>query len=437
MISERIERLVVRAFALSVVALCAAWALLLPAGHQYDEPQHADLAAYIAAHGSIPAVGDPALVPTTCESPRGPCQGTYASLPPASPLLQAALLKIARTLTGRPFSQLLFAARLVGVLSIGGFVLALHMVLREVLVSPAARLTAVIVSGLIPQVTYIGAYVNDDAFALFAGTLFLYRSLLVLRDGLGLRSAIVTGILAGVVALTRLGYLVDFMAFGICIAASIAMSPSTTTRLVRWLAVAIVAAAVVAGWFFVRNIVLYGDAGGLATIYADFRRIAPDYSLGTLAGQGHGFGYLLTDTPFLIRLFISFWASFNWVGAPYRLMPPAVYGGILVLCVLASAIAALRALHAWKRVPQRVPAVAAWLALAVPLVASIALTAWNAVYNGFQPQGRYLFPGLPFAAAVIGLGLAGSARSRCATAVPAASGLVMLTMNIYCLLLVT
>lgn len=437
MISERLERTVGRVFAFVVVSICFAWAVLLPAGHQYDEPQHFDLAAYIAAHGSLPTYGAAGLIPTTCESPRGPCEGNYASLPPASPLLQAGFLKIAQIITGRPFSQLLLAARLVGVLSIGGFVLALHPLLREVLTAPAARLTALVVAGLIPQVSYIGAYVNDDALALFAGTLLLYRCLLVLRVGLDARSATLTGVVAGFVMLTRLGYLVDLAALGISIAASFLLHPGMRTRLARATGVAVVSAVVIAGWFFARNYALYGDLGGLGVIYADFKRVAPDYSLGTLAGQHHGFDYLVLATPFGIRLFVSFWASFNWVNAPYRLLPPPAYLGILVACLLASGVAALRAVHAWKRTKERPRAVAAWLALAVPLVTSLVLSAWNAVYNGFQPQGRYLYPGLPFVAAVFGLGIAGSASGRWAPIAPVAAGLVMLAMNVYALLLIS
>ena len=433
MIPSRIERLLVGIYAAGIFVLVGAWAVLLPYGHQYDEPSHYEVSVFIAEHGSLPLMSQ--MAPTYCGSPHGPCEASYASLPPASPLLQAVFLKVAQVATGRPYADLYLAARLVGVLSIAGFAIALYFVLREVLGSGAAVATGVLAGTLIPQLAYVGGYVNDDALALFAGTLLLQRSLAMLRSAPTWRGTIAIGLIAGVVLLTRLGYAVELGALAVCIGARIAGHREDAVDLLRKTGAIVLLTVAVAGWFYVRNQIVYGDATGVSPIYNDFYRLAPDFKAATIAGQGHGFDYLIVQSSFLLLLFISFWGRFNWADAAYRVLPPAAYAVILVVSLFAIGSTILAAFHGlrnrqglwWRGV--------GWGVLAIPMVGSLALAAWNSVYIDFQPQGRYLYPGLPLVAAIFGLGLAGRATGRWAIAIPAVTGLAMLALNLDALVL--
>jgi hypothetical protein len=167
-----------------------------------------------------------------------------------------------------------------------------------------------------------------------------------------------------------------------------------------------VALAIVAPWS-VRNVVLYGDpfaAQAMLTVVADLARPKSLTS-----------PYFWTIFPsWLSRSFIGVFGWFN------LFLPPWVYVGYWLLGLAGLGGAAL----VWVRheVDRRILLV---LALAA-MLALVVVIQINRLQD--QPQGRYLFPGLPALAALIAVGLEtlpDLRRRRLATALVIVGGLAL------------
>ena len=167
--------------------------------------------------------------------------------------------------------------------------------------------------------------------------------------------------------------------------------------LVRRYAVTYGVAATLAGWWFVRNLVVYGwpDIFGLRRHDA------------VVAGQP------LTAQPFaeaarhfVETAFNSFWAQFGWMGI---LVDSRVYTALTLVCAAAAAglLAALIRVAIRRRTAGPVEVWAVGLLALGAVGVAVGVVAYNLTY--LQPQGRYFFATLP----TIGLALAGGLREIC------------------------
>ncbi len=145
-----------------------------------------------------------------------------------------------------------------------------------------------------------------------------------------------------------------------------------------------VAIAALAGWFFARNAVLYGDPLAAAAHRAAFAT--------NRVPEGMVWTYLVGG--FLPQLGTSLVGNFGWLSLA---VPPAVVRGWLALALCAAAGLALgrRGLDA-----RRAPLV---LIAGAPLLVLAQVVQFNADF--FQPQGRYLFPAVASLAALTSAGL--------------------------------
>lgn len=398
------------------------------------------MAKYIAEHGALPIYDvSSGIHHTTCFSPDGPCVGSYASLPPAGPILSAAFMKLQHLLTGQPYDMLLFAARMPSAICVASFVLLLYWISRELVADVRVRLTVLFIGALIPQVTFIGAYVNDDAIGLASGTLLLHRSLVMLRSRFTVGECITLGLSASALALSKLDYYPTLLGFGLLAAGrwAIARKEGEGARFLLKLGTAGVVAMLASGWFFVRNFVLYQDPTGAAVMFRSFKRAAPGYSMQSLAGQGYSFPDVFRSS-WLTESVESFWARFDYMS----LAPPSwVYKAILAVTIVALTGAAVQLasrLGHWRR--ERLNLESRWLgwvSLLLTAMGAVLLSAWTSYANAFQPQGRYMFAGLPGIVMAMAWGLHGwSTHPTYRAMVVSATCLGMVTLNAMCLLVV-
>jgi hypothetical protein len=133
----------------------------------------------------------------------------------------------------------------------------------------------------------------------------------------------------------------------------------------------------ISGWWFWRNIALYGDWSGTQNMVEMMgpRSVAPTLE------------QLLAETPGLMR---SFWGLFGGLSLP---LPPAVYWllNLMLLAGLAGLIVATVTGHRRKlpaALRQSWPVLAGWLVLII-----IGLVQWT--LRTPASQGRLLFPALP------------------------------------------
>ncbi len=252
--------------------------------------------------------------------------------------------------------------------------------------TPTEPLLALIAASLIafnPQFLFISALVSNDALLAALGAAILWWCLASPPSSAAWRWAIGAGALFGLALLTKQSALLfgPLLLWG---AWRIAGGRPGRFALLTfiWGGVALL----IAGWWFGRNALLYGDLFGLAAFRAEF------------AGQPFEWRDPLAWSGALRQLAASFWARFGWMS----LRPPAwtlwLYAA---LCALAVA--------GWlSRLARRPPPDPAWVG---PLVALVMAGAWTltfALAAGLVAwQGRMLFPALAASALLLAAGLLG------------------------------
>ena len=140
---------------------------------------------------------------------------------------------------------------------------------------------------------------------------------------------------------------------------------------------------VIAGWWYLRNLLSVGDLFGLAAFKAEF------------ATQSFDMRSLLAWRGGLWQLFASFWGRFGWmnVAPPWQFSAAYAVGSVVALIGLP--LAAARGIA-----PARALPIALLMVMSLVWIIAFATTAGLVAW-----QGRLLFPALAAIAIVLGIGL--------------------------------
>jgi 4-amino-4-deoxy-L-arabinose transferase-like glycosyltransferase len=293
-------------------------------------------------------------------------------------------------------------ARLITALLMLGAVAFVYLTGRELTGRPTTALLAAALVAFLPQFTFRGATISNDSLVTTLAAATTYFMVRILRRGFTWPVGILASIALAGAYLSKIN--------AICLvpplALTLLMGPGPWSARLRRLSVMGVALALVAPWSL-RNVVLYGDpfaSGAMRTAVAVLVSEKPLTSL-----------YFLTVFPAWIAR--SSVGAFGWLNV---WLPRWAYLSYWLLGV----IGLVGAASVWFRreLDRRIMFVLALTAvLALAVVVHI-----NRTFH--QPQGRYLFPGLPAFAALVAVGLEGlpgCRRWRRATAVGIAGGLAI------------
>lgn len=300
-------------------------------------------------------------------------------------------------------------ARIIGLLFGLGTIMGTWVIARELVVALGARgrglesapILAAGLAALNPMFLFISASINNDTLATLLSTLSLAVTMRGLRTGLSWKSALALGACLGGAALAKSSGLALWVIAPTALGVAALLRRPAGTPIWRALgpaALAVAVAVALAGWFYVRNQALYGDATGTMMM----SRIAgPRDRLPTaleLIGEYEGF----------MRSYIGLFGAVN---VP---LPDAVYAafnGLLVVAgagLMAQAFAwrkAWRELSAAARETSTLPALMLTGAIVVALAALIRWTSLTAA-----SQGRLLFPTLGALSALLATGILTVAR---------------------------
>ena len=258
---------------------------------------------------------------------------------------------------------------------------------------PALRLSVIVFTAFVPMFAFIGSVLNNDNAAVLFSTVGLWWALrLMRRRDLSVRSAVIAGVIAGLGALSKTSALGLIGLFGLAALLAGFRDPEAKIPLGRrgvWVAVLCACAAVVAGWWYVRNVVLYGDVlGWNAFLDVVGRRDVPA-TLAQLWTEREGF----------------VWAYWGVFGTLNLIMPAWVYTA-LNLTVVVAAVGWVWQVICVVRQRCR-PSLAAWRATVLcgvwALVLFISFLRWTSLTPA--SQGRLLFPCIAVIAAFTGYGL--------------------------------
>lgn len=399
------------------------WGRGIPFNEAPDEAEHYMLVQSVAEHGRLPRYGDGPFVVSIMG--RGHQRLADANdrrglnrlvMVPEPVELRIPYIFVPQL----PYALNGWICRLLGGASpaMARFANTLWVALAALLVFSAARAAwparpfAAFVAGMCvalwPQITFVGAYVNDDAFAILAAAALVSACLWCQTGapsrGRALALGGATGLLFAskpyVLALVPLAAL-WFWRWARRQRAGAVNRPA----LRRHLLVAAAVAFLVCGPWLIRNAVLYGgDPSGQSFMRARVREFVQSLPPGILAPHKTLFmkpaGRRPTAADFtgrwLDESITSFWARFGWMNV--RPPQPYVASGLWLAGLTLLASYALSRGRAFTTAP----GLFALPGFALLLLASM----WNSYAMDFQPQGRYLLACVPAALLQITGGIA-------------------------------
>ena len=264
-----------------------------------------------------------------------------------------------------------------------------------------------------PQFLFLSASVNNDnlVIACSAAGVWLLLEMVGRRepvsgefgqtDSLAARQAgprtcqlVLLGLLVGAAALSKLSGLLLAGLAGMALLA-IAWRRRSIRELIRWGLVVAVAAAGVGGWWYGRNLLLYGDPLGLQAMFDILPRRAAPPTLVELLGRAEG-------------VWRSAWAVFGafnigadeWLYGVYTFLCLAGLLGLILgrpLRFFRRKLERKNDRHVSSPDPIQIILLLAWVVLVF-----LALLQWAQMR---YPQGRLLFPALSGAAVLLSIGL--------------------------------
>ncbi|HNT73768.1 MAG TPA: phospholipid carrier-dependent glycosyltransferase [Anaerolineae bacterium] len=273
---------------------------------------------------------------------------------------------------------------------------------------PPLALAAAALVTFNPQFIYTSAAINNDVLAAACGAWVLFDCLGILQAGADRRGRIGLGVAYGCALLAKFHLIVAGALIALTLAWEAWRTPGMpSARAARWLrgmAVVFGIAAALAGWWFARNWLLYGDLTGMNKLN-ELWHGRPAEGNGWAVWQG------------LPYLWASLWGRFGYGQIP---LPSALYTGILAVCLLA--------LVGYMR-PRR-----SGLTLANAFLLIVTMGIFTAVvfyYMLIQPagaMGRFLFPALPAFAVLLVGGVEAWLRAPKATAGSVLGGMFALCL---------
>lgn len=365
------------------------WALQLPVQQAPDEAMRFYVPKYIFATGSLPRGDDPRVIDDIWGF-------SYAFTPYGSSLLSVCFMKITY-LFCQSGTALYIASRMTSVFSGAGTLIFCLKTGRLAFKKPITRWTYAILVGFLPQFVFLSSYLNNDSFAVFTSSAIFYYWLKGLKDGWNVRSCVGLGIWLGFCALSY------YNAYGYILCSMVVFFYSVLRRengkkenwkfLITRGGLIFAIAFAVAGWFFIRNFILYqGDFLGMDAMYACGELHGMEqYRFSnrmTFQRQSVSIFYMLLHTNWVSKTLFSFFAVFGYADIYIGKIFYIVYTGLTAVGVCMG----MRAVFLAKKEKYNKLILAnGLLAMLIPVVLSL----YYSYACDYQAQGRYIMPGLP------------------------------------------
>ena len=364
------------------------WSFSIPFDGAPDEVHKYEVVHFIWKNHRVPTFG-PAADVYIRQAPgtrNGYVYGIAATSPCGAHFLSALLMCL--TFSNAP-EVLLHAARLSSVIYTVAALCFAHGIVRALFGSTVYALGVTALIMLIPQFTYTGAYVGDDAFQIMAVTWGIWATAVGVQEGWTLRNRLIMGLALALVSTGKQNGWAAVFPF-VLFALSSAWRGRWREGLRAWVSMLLPAGLVLGSWF-ARNWILYGDplALGIArSAWQDFvTRLGLEWD--PLVQQRYGFLDLFVRTRWLRMTFESFWGRFFYMNVP---MDPRIY------LVLLGGSACGAAATLWVLFRERGKALPTSLSAKILGCAGVAFvllftaSATTSLYNDYQAQGRYFFP---------------------------------------------
>lgn len=280
-------------------------------------------------------------------------------------------------------------ARWVTVLWGAGAVLLTILIARTVFPDvPAISIGAAALIAFCPMYAYLSGAINNDVPAALAGAAITYACLLTIRDGLTHRKAVVLGVLFGLANLVKFNLIAFYGVIEIALILALLAEANRSAvwrRLLIANGIILVVSAVLCGWWYIRNTMLYGEPTGVIRLTEIWGYREPT----------EGVALSLTELGYA---WTSLWARFGYGQIPVPTIFYLITGALSILGIIGLVVFVLRSPLALK---QRYMLLTLLSAVVISFLVLY-------IYLVIQPagaMGRFVFPGLPAFAVLIASGL--------------------------------
>lgn len=324
---------------------------------------------------------------------------SYAFMPILSYIFSAIFMRLLDTFSNS-FSSLVTYARLVSVLSITVYAF-FCIKISEKLFNGIYRWLFIVLSILLPQLLYLGSYINNDSMALLSISIIIFSWIIGLEEKWNWKSCILLGIGIGICSMAyynAYGYILTsvILYFYTCFKKKINIKEFFK----KGITIAGIA-ILIGGWWFIRSFILYdGDIFAIKTQ----REFGQKYAIEELkpsnrttpANQGEKLLHMLTKRGWIDITTKSFIGYFGWMSV---LMNPLIYNiyitigiigilGIVIGCIMNLKNKKKDNLENEVKFNEKILK----LIFIVNIFITILLSIYYSYNMDYQPQGRYLMP---------------------------------------------
>lgn len=382
-INEKVFKVILVIF---VFVLCLAWAIAQPYNSAPDEEMKYDVCRYLVEHGKLPHGGD--------ESIRNPIWGiSYAFTPILSYMISAVFMKIAMIFTTNEFA-IVVAARLVSVICMT-LLSIVCMKISEKLFKGTYKWLFTILVIFLPQMIFLGSYINNDSLALLSIGIIVYAWILGLERKWDIKSCILLAVGIGICALSyynAYGYIL--CSIFIYLITAIKDKKPIKEILLKGLIIFAIAFAI-AGWWFIRNFIIYdGDFLGMSTSNEYAEMYAMDAykpsKIQNPVNRGVSLYQMLVRENWIRTTILSFIGLFGYMSIIMNRLIYWVYlalfiaGGIGTLILFKDFI--------FNKEKKDEKSIIFNVIFIICMVIPWGLSIYYSYFSDFEPQGRYIMP---------------------------------------------
>lgn len=275
-----------------------------------------------------------------------------------------------------------YLLRGVGILLGGVTVAAVYGAALELSARPRVALVAAALTAFNPMFLFIAASANNDNLVTALNSVILWQTLVMLRRGLGWQRSLALALLIALASLSKLSGLVLVPVVALA-GLWVAIQRRDLRGLLTLAGLMAGLWALLAGWWYLRNLTLYSELFGTAMMAAVAGPRLTPFTLNTLIEEFEGFR-------------VGYW---GWFGA-VNITAGALYYRVMDVVVLFGTVGV--AVAAWRSRSDRLQ-LARLTALALTLlVGAVALVQWTAIT--YASQGRLLFPYVAATSPLLALG---------------------------------
>lgn len=402
-----VNGVIIFAVLLIILILYSLWSSVLPVEFAPDEKMRIRVPLYIVSHGSLPLGDDPEVMSFVWGT-------SYAFSAYGSSLVATPFMLVAKALFGS-MSSLYFAARFANNLMCVLALFYTYRLGRRAGLQFTSVLFAVILLGLWPQFAFLASYFNSEGLEFLSIVMVVFYAYSAKKNCFDIKSCIKWGLSLGVLSLSY------YYAYGAIIASVVYYygsiirfrrnsSHALCIELLFKPFVIFIFAFIVAGWFFVRNFILYsGDIFGIATSAATSEINAPEAFKPSHRQTPMNLGYsvlslfnndlvgVLPCSPWIVFTVKSFIGIFGYMTI---YLSNKIYIAYLIYVGPILLFAFIKFLQKCTHEHRLLEFVCSSIVVITPVVLSI----YYSYSSDFQPQGRYIMAGFPLVALLLAFG---------------------------------